>query len=295
MSPSARPTPSWRHLASRGFVVRRAVPLARAGEAPAFRLELADERVVKVRLFSSAGSARRIWDLLEMAGDSALPRPLLQMGRALVTEYIEGEPLDRYLLTAGRNDDARFIRATARLLARLHRRRTPRGAARTPDAYHQLLARLVQGLGRRKLLNAECSVPLLQLDVPADGPCSLTHGDVCPENLVLADRNRLRLIDEERLAIRPVAFDLARAVTRWPLDPRSEKGFLAAYRREGGDDRSFKRDRSFWIAMALATSAAYRMRRRLPGVRRPLAELRALCAAEGPRPGSSPRGRTRSR
>jgi len=281
MSHSALLTRSWRaRLASRGFAVRRAVRLSSAGEGPAFRLQLRDGRVVKVRFFSSAASARKIRDLLEKADHSIVARPLLQVGRALVSEYIEGEPLDRYLRRAARKPDAVLIRATARLLARLHRRRTPRGAARTTTGYHQLLARMVRELGRRRLLNAACLVSLLQLEVPADGPCSLTHGDVCPENLILAGANRLRLIDEERLAIRPVAFDLARTITRWPLDPKSETRFLAAYRREGGDARSFNKDRSFWIAIALATSAAYRLRRRLPGVKRILVELRALCATK---------------
>ena len=63
---------------------------------------------------------------------------------------------------------------------------------------------------------------------------AVTHGDICPENLIRTPDGALRPIDEERLALRPLAYDLARAVNRWPLDARLERAFLGGYVSAGG-------------------------------------------------------------
>jgi aminoglycoside phosphotransferase (APT) family kinase protein len=263
-------------LALKGFVVERAVRLSRAGDSPSFRAELDDGRVVKIRLFATSTSARKMWDLIATAGDAILARPLLRLGPAIVSEYVNGEPLDQYLAWTTPKTEVVAVRAAGRQLARLHRKRTPSKIARSPESYRRLLAREAQLLARKGLLDRAAVEWLATLRTPRAGRCALTHGDVCPENLVLSAAGDVRLIDEERLAIRPVAFDLARVVTRWPLGPRCETELLRAYRNAGGDDRGFNKDRVFWIALALTASAAYRTRRRLPGVDRAVMELRAL-------------------
>jgi aminoglycoside phosphotransferase (APT) family kinase protein len=266
-------------LASEGFLVRRAVRLSRAGEAPSCRLDLRDGQFVKLRLFRTAAAARKVWRLLGSAGDSILARPLFLLDRALVTEYVEGEPLDKYLRRASRGAEVSVVRATGRMMAQLHRQPVVRGTALGPAGHHRYLTRALRRLARRGLLNRESAARLARLRTPMTVQYALTHGDICPENVILASSG-IRFVDEERLAVRVVAFDLARAVTRWPLEPGLEAQFLAAYRREGGDDSGFREDRPFWVATALAGSATYRLRRRLPGVRRILAELRALAAIE---------------
>jgi hypothetical protein len=62
---------------------------------------------------------------------------------------------------------------------------------------------------RHKFLDAGTARQLTRLTAPRRTRRGLTHGDVCPENLILA-AGGVRAIDEERLAIRPVAgrFDL---------------------------------------------------------------------------------------
>jgi aminoglycoside phosphotransferase len=266
-------------LAAAGFPVRRARHLSRAGEAPVFRLELEDGRVVKARVFRTEKSARRVWRLATEAAPSVLSRPLQRVGRAIVSEYLDGETLDARFRRAGRRFEEGVVRSMGRLVAALHVeagfRPIAPSTAVTPAAFQRALARVARRLANRELLTAGSAARVIRFVRPATVRYTLTHGDVCPENVVMTARGP-RLIDEERLAVRPVDFELARVVTRWPLTPRLEQVFLAAYRRAGGRDQSFRAHRSFWVAVALAGSAAYRLRRGLPGVRRAASALDAL-------------------
>jgi aminoglycoside phosphotransferase (APT) family kinase protein len=245
-----------------------------------YRLDLADGRRVRMRVFPTTAAAAEVWRHLCASEASVLPRPLFQAGRALVVEYVEGVPLDRYLRRAEPGLEARLVRAAGRLLARLHGGSMVRGSALRPAEYGRFLTRVSRRLARKGLFDAESAARLARLPVPASAPAALTHGDVCPENLILTPEGRLRAIDEERLAVRPIAFELARTVSRWPLRPELEAGLLAAYTSAGGDARSYRRDRVFWLATALATSAAYRVRFELPGASAVIARLQVLVAGE---------------
>jgi aminoglycoside phosphotransferase (APT) family kinase protein len=131
----------------------------------------------------------------------------------------------------------------------------------------------------RRLVSASLLEPdegarLAELAAPPRARSGLTHGDICPENLILTPCGGLRAIDEERLAARPFAYDLARAINRWPLHGHLERSFLSGYEDGGGDARGFRRWQRFWIPAALATSAEYRLAR-APGTLGPiLAALR---------------------
>ncbi len=98
---------------------------------------------------------------------------------------------------------------------------------------------------------------LIALGAPVRARSGLTHGDVCPENLVLTPAGSLVAIDEERLALRPFAYDLARSVNRWPLDAALERAFLKGYADGGGDASGFG---------AGARSGWPRRWRRAPGI-----------------------------
>ena len=99
----------------------------------------------------------------------------------------------------------------------------------------------------------------------------MTHGDICPENLIRTPDGALRPIDEKRLALRPLAYDLARAVHAAGAGISRR---LSVWRWTPG---RILRYRAFWIAGALATSAEYRFNQ--PARLRPiLAALRALAA-----------------
>jgi aminoglycoside phosphotransferase (APT) family kinase protein len=200
---------------------------------------------------------------------------VVRVGRRLVVEHVQGAVLDGRLREATLADRRRLVRATGRLLARLH----GRNHAGAPVSAYQRAVSLVTGrLVRRRQMSRADAARLAALSRPAQARAALTHGDPAPENLVLTASGRLRAIDEERVAVRPVAYDLARAICRWPLDAGEEAALLAAYAAAGGQAREFQLHRRFWIASALATSALYRMRYR-PGALGPIvAQLRALAA-----------------
>jgi hypothetical protein len=93
---------------------------------------------------------------------------------------------------------------------------------------------------------------------------------------VLTRTGKLRAIDEERLALRPYAFDLARTVARWPLDAAGETALLSGYRARGGEPSDYVEHRHFWVATALALTAAYRLHYGLTGLGRARDRLRSL-------------------
>lgn len=231
-------------------------PLSRRGASPAFRLEPAVGPDLKARVFASAALARRVERLLRVA--PALPRPLFRQGAVLVTEFVVGAGVDR-LLAASPHAAPDLAAAAGALLARLH---ACRGSGRAaPVAFHaSRLRRVLSRLVRLRLLDEADRRRLAALRVPSRAPVVLTHGDLCPENLVLTPGRRLRAIDEERLAMRPLGFELARTVARWPLDAALEARLLEGYGRAGGSPASYVAARAFWLGVVLATSIDYRLR-----------------------------------
>lgn len=246
----------WRSL---GLSVRRATRLSRRGAAPAFRLDLEDGRTVKARVFPSTRWAAGVQRLLAAPGARTLPRPLLRSGPVLISEFVEGIPLDEWLPHASAREVRRLAREAGRLTASFHAGRPPGGRGPRPARYRARLVALARRLVRASLLEPSLGARLAKLTAPERARSGLTHGDVCPENLIMTPSGPLRAIDEERLAVRPLAYDLARAVNRWPLHDGLERSFLSGYEDGGGDARGFRRWRAFWIAAALATSAQYRL------------------------------------
>ncbi len=252
-------------------------PLSRRGQSPAFRLEIATGPALKARAFPSPALARRVERLLRAAPD--LPQPRLREGRVLVTEFIEGVCVDR-LLAASPQFEPDLVTAAGALLGWLHACR-PAGRA-LPVAFHaSRLRRVVARLFRLELIEAEERRRLERLPAPRRGPVVLTHGDLCPENLVLTPGGRLRAIDEERLALRPLGFELARTVARWPLDAELEARLIRGYERAGGHPESYRASREFWLAVVLATSLDYRLRVAPDALGPALAALRRLAREKG--------------
>ncbi len=262
-----------------GLSVSRVTPLSRTGAARVFRLDLDDGRTVKGRIFPSTFWAARVERLLRAPGALSLPRPLTRAGPVLVLEFVEGTPLDEWLPGRGRASERHAARRAGRLMARLHSGRPLEDAAPTPGRYAARMRAVLAALTRRAALEPDVAHCLSALKVPARARTALTHGDICPENLIRTPSGDLRPIDEERLAVRPLAYDLARAVNRWPLDAALERALLDGYVAEGGEAGGFRKHRAFWLSAALATSAEYRLKQR-PETLRPILEaMRALALA----------------
>lgn len=248
------------------------------GQAPAFRLDLAGGRRLKARLFPTSLQAARVSRLLQGRGAKDLPRPMRRAGRVLVVEFVKGESLDRLLSKAAPGVELRQARAAGALLARLHSGAAAPVVGPRPAYYRARMRRTVRALARAGLLGTEHARCLARLEAPPTARAGVTHGDLCPENLVRMPSGRLRAIDEERLAVRPLAFDLARTVTRWPLGPALEAALLDGYTAGGGNAKGYNARRTFWVAAALATSADHRLLRHAGALAVPVAGLRRLAA-----------------
>ena len=230
-------------------------------------------------MFPTPHWASRVQRLLLASRTTILPRPFRREGPVLVSEFIDGTPLDEWLRLASASDHARLAHDAGRLMARLHARPCPPARPPAPERYRERLVRAANQLGRAALLSATEVRRLSRLKAPAKARTGLTHGDVCPENLILTPDGGIRAIDEERLAVRPLAYDLARSVNRWPLDRGLDHAFLTGYAEGGGHARGFLQWRTFWLAAALASSAGYRLARAPQSLGPILSALRRIASA----------------
>lgn len=269
-------------LARAGIRIRRATPLYGHGHTSTSRLTLVDGGVAKLRVFPSVADASRVERCLAAAPPGALPALLARSGRSLATEYVDGVRLDRHWRTAPAGTRSRHIAACARALARVHGGTAPALPPTPLPVYSRAIAQATRRLARAGLLDRRQADWLRALPLPVSPAAGLAHGDPSPDNLVVTPAGRLRFIDEERVAVRPLAYDLARAICQWRLDGREERRFLAAYARAGGSWAAFAEHRAFWMAAALSTSVVFRWRRRPGTVARFAAALRGLVSEASP-------------
>ena len=276
-------TPAERRLAAAlsrsGLELRRMTQLPGHGHARTFRLELSGGRRAKMRIYPTGPAAARVEQCLLAPVGLTLPRRLARVGRRLVVEFVEGTTLERWLSDSASAIDP-WADATGRLLARLHGARVPAVGASPLSVYTRLMTLTLKRLVDRGALERRTADALRALPPPTQEGLAITHGDACPENLVVTRSGRLRAIDEERVAVRPVGYDLARTICRWPLPPEGEQALLVAYRKAGGTAAGFPEARGFWLASALTSSAAYRLRHR-PGAIGPVAAMLTRLATAG--------------
>lgn len=246
-------------LASLGFGVRSAAPLSGGGHTPVWKLELEDGRRAILRRFKTSAAANDVWRLLRNRPTDALPRALLLTTRHLVVEYVDGQRLDRALRRGSPDAVRRRIRETGALLAHIHDGGPPRGYVRAMSQYKRVVTRMMRRLAGEGLLDPAIAQRIAAIDAPAEVRLVRSHGDPSPDNLVVTPGGGLRAIDVERLAVRPVAFDLARAVNLWPVPPEREPDLLDAYAAAGGAADEYRCARPFWTAVALSTSVAFRL------------------------------------
>lgn len=262
-------------LASAGFPVASVTALSRRGDSEIWRVDLVGGGRVKVRLFRRTWDADRVHRALA-SGAPGLPSVRARLGRALVTEFVDGVGLDRYLTRAPATRRRALVREAGRLLGALHGATAVRcRSASTP--HRALLRRMAGRLKRLGLLTEGERERAWRLAAPPRVTCALTHGDAAPENFVVTASGHLRLIDEERLARRPVGFDLGRAVNRWPLSSVMEDELMRGYHQAGGRVDEFTgAPRVFWLAATLATSISFRLvhrRQDVPALAARLARL----------------------
>ena len=243
--------------------------------ARAYRLVLTDGRVVKVRKIEPQVDAPMVARILAAMHDPGFADLLAIVDGMLVEEWIDGAevadpPSNDVLAQAGD------------LLGRLHALDrlddVPLRHIAPTSADRQRIEHDLEVVVRAGALDAQIGQRLRAAAIACDPGAALVgacHRDFCGENMVLDQHGRLRVIDNETMAIAAFDFDLQRAAYRWRLAAEQWKVFLRAYRVHREPSLT-ERDTFFWRLRAVTLSAAFRVGRRLPSAAVPLAELRAL-------------------
>jgi aminoglycoside phosphotransferase (APT) family kinase protein len=244
-------------------------------ERPAWRIELADGRIWKGRIFASAEEGERFAALAAHLPRPGFPALLAHAGRAALLEWIAGEPMPA-------TPSAAQLRRAGELLGRLHRRPLPPDAetrfaspvSALPEPLAPRLAELAAG-GLLAPRESEALAKLAERAFPAHCERGLVHLDFCAENLVLTGEGAPVAIDNATLCLAPLDYDLARTALRWPLPEPSRAAFLDGY-RSVRDPSAYEAHADYWRVCAGVHSARLRMLRKTGDAGVPVAALRAL-------------------
>jgi len=232
-------------------------PLGRAkGVRLAWRVELADGRTLKLRHFGTSQDAQRHLEIRTLLEPAFAPA-IAEWDGFVVEQWIDGEPL-------GDDDGERRAEEAGALLARLHQTALAPDVAADVDTAPWVaranadLERLVSGDAL-----AEGDARRLRVEIDRRAPrfarAALVHLDFCAENMLIDRHGRLRVIDNELVAVRPAALDLGRTFHRWPMPRDLWAGFFASYRRAS---KEAPEPTGFWkIAAALTGARVYLERR----------------------------------
>jgi aminoglycoside phosphotransferase (APT) family kinase protein len=242
-----------------------------------YRIDLDSGRVIKARLLPDEETARRLFEICRDLPDAFAP-VLGCYGAVLLEEWIDGEklgdtiPSDDQLVTAGS------------LLAQLHA--TPIVAGRpvhdrrsTVTWREKTEAGLRQVVAAGELEEQDTSLilgTLKRLD-PRQAIFGLTHTDLCGENMVVDRAGRLRVVDNERVGIDALGFDLARAWYRWALPAPAWERLGSAYAARAPFTEPLETF-DFWSIIAVVHSATVRVQKDRTRAHVPLDRLRRMAA-----------------
>jgi len=237
-----------------------------------------EEGTVKARLLEDESTAATLTDFRrELPEDFA--RVLSRFGRVLIEEWIEGEALPEV-------PERRHLETAGRLLGDLHARQSCRGRSlheMRAATDHQGAARIcLQRLASHGVLAEEAALRLesvLDRSRPPTAVHGLVHLDFCGENMVVDRSGRLRVVDNERIGLDSLAYDLARTWYRWALPASAWDAFFVSY----AASLPFPHPMDsfvFWKVVVAARSAELRFRALPERMGVALGCLRAL-AAEG--------------
>jgi Ser/Thr protein kinase RdoA (MazF antagonist) len=244
-------------------------------DRPAWRIELADGRVLKGRVFGDVEEAARFAELAACLPARGFPMLRAHAGRAALLDWIEGSPMPALPPPA-------LLRRCGELLGCLHRQKLPPDAeprlSSGPSAVPEPLAPVLDEIaaaGAIEPRERDRLVALSERAFPARCERGLIHLDFCAENLLVSGQGEPWSVDNATLCIAPLDYDLARAALRWPLPPVARQAFLDGY-RVWRDPAGFADHADYWRICAAAHSARLRLRRRAGDVATPVASLRRV-------------------
>ena len=248
-----------------------------AGYRPnAFRLQFADGRVLKGRRVDTAQQAETVEYVSQCLGHRGLPRVWGRCGRALLTEWVEGE-----VLAAG-PCDPEVLRQCGTLQGFVHSRELPEGSpspANTMKSWQRTLERRLVELvesGVLENLVARHAVEIARGYAPPHCALGFAFVDFCADNIVQQASGEVCVVDNETLSIEPCDYDLARTWYRWPMKGADREAYFSGYRVHRRLE-TFLAHFPHWAIAALVDGALFRARRGgVEAAAVPVGRLRAL-------------------
>ena len=241
----------------------------------AYRVELADGRMVKLRRAASEERARSFTALAAAVGDPRFARVLARRGDVTLEEWIPGTSLDRFEL-------ATRTRGQRELLAAIHLAEclpaSPPARAVSTEAsragIETALRALLDAGAVEESLAWRLRAAAAERD-PRTARAGIIHTDLCAENLVVDPGGMVRAVDNEEPRIGPTGFSTS---------PGSGTGghvravwdtYVSAYARLADPEPALAHF-EFWKLAAVLHSARVRIRRGIAAAEVPLARLGAL-------------------
>jgi thiamine kinase-like enzyme len=239
-------------------------------------------RTIKARLVPDEETARRLFEIC-----CALPEAFAPAfgcyGAVLLEDWIDGEEL------GGRPpSDAQLVEAGS-LLAQLHATPIVAGCRvhdmRSTAAWREKAdAGLLQILAAGEIDEENALLirrALERLD-PGLAVFGLAHTDLCGENMVVDRAGRLRVVDNERVGVDALGFDVARTWYRWALPAPAWERLRSTYAARAPFTEPLERF-DFWSVVAVVHSAAIRLQKDRTRAHVPLDRLRRMAADVGDR------------
>ncbi|MGD0946471.1 MAG: aminoglycoside phosphotransferase family protein [Candidatus Binatia bacterium] len=268
-------------LRARAF---RRISQMRPGDArrSVYRIDLESGRVIKARLLPDEETARQLFEICRDLPDAFAPA-LGCYGAVLLGEWIDGEKLGDTLPS-----DAHLV-AAGSLLARLHatpivagrpvhgRRSTAAWRDKTEAGLWQIIA--ADELDEQDALLIRGALERLD---PGQAVFGLVHTDLCGENVVVDRAGRLHVVDNERVGIDALGFDVARSWYRWALPAPAWERLRSTYAARAPFTEPLDTF-DFWSIVAVVHSAALRVQKDRTRAYVPLDRLRRMAADLGDR------------
>lgn len=214
--------------------------------------------IIKARRLENETVVRRLYDLRRELPDSFVPI-LFRNGRVILEKWIDGHALPE-------TPESGHLEAAGTLLGKLHAGNSL--DCRPVHNVYSTAGHLVTAerslrhlseagaIGKNEELRL--SRQMHRLD-PGRAIHGLVHFDFCGENMVLDNAGRLFVVDNERIGLNALGFDLARSWYRWALPEPSWEHFCSIYAKSLPFSEPLDTLR-FWKFVAVVRAAALRMR-----------------------------------
>jgi len=256
----------------------------------ASRLRFADGRVLKGREVASLSRAVVVEYVSRHVQHPGLPAFIGRYGRALLTDWVEGRPLDAADCTSA------LLRQCGALQGFFHTVALPADGKdekyQPPPRWRTGLEADLDSLRRVGLLadkHARQALDVCRAHTPDRYEVGFIHHDFCAENIVVHPSGEGHVVDNENLRIDAYSVDLARTWYRWPMDLSQRRAYFEGYRLRRSADE-FIAHFPYWAVVTLVSAATFRLKREVAAAAVPARRLCSLLhdLAQGTRPDAAP-------